>query len=203
MEQREVTAILVRTSSILVVPRLQNTINEGQQAQVVLPILEIFTLFEVFVKPVQLVLLVLTAMICVVSGVSILVSIYNSMAGRRHEIAVMRALGASRGAVLSIVLIESIMLSVGGGAVGWLMGHLLNWAASPIIERRTGVSVGFLDFAPKINLYEWLGGAGNVEWMSVSSEILLVPSLLVLAIVVGFLPALSAYRTDVAGSLGK
>ena len=61
-----------------------------------LPVLEIFTLFEVFVKPVQLVLLVLTAMICVVSGVSILVSIYNSMAGRRHEIAVMRALGASR-----------------------------------------------------------------------------------------------------------
>jgi putative ABC transport system permease protein len=203
MEQREVTAILVRTSNILVVPRLQNTINEGQQAQVVLPILEIFTLFEVFVKPVQLVLLVLTAMICIVSGVSILVSIYNSMAGRRHEIAVMRALGASRGAVLSIILIESIMLSVGGGAVGWLMGHVLNWGASPIIERRTGVSVGFFDFAPNINVYELLGGAGDVQWMSISSEILLVPSLLLLAVVVGFLPALAAYRTDVAGSLGK
>jgi putative ABC transport system permease protein len=203
MEQREVTAILVRTSSILVVPRLQNTINEGQQAQVVLPILEIFTLFDVFVKPVQLVLLVLTAMICVVSGVSILVSIYNSMAGRRHEIAVIRALGASRGAVLSIVLIESIMLSIGGGVIGWLLGHVLNGLASPIIERRTGVSVGFLDFAPKINIYEWLGGAGNVQWMSISSEILLVPLLLILAVIVGFLPALAAYRTDVAGSLGK
>ena len=203
VEQREVTAILVRTSSILMVPQLQNTINEGQQAQVVLPILEIFTLFEVFVKPVQLILLVLTAMICVVSGVSILVSIYNSMAGRRHEIAVMRALGASRTAVLSIVLIESIMLSIGGGAVGWLMGHTLNWLANPIIERRTGVSVGFFDFAPSVNLYELLGGAGNVQWMSVSSEILLIPSLLALAVIVGFLPALAAYRTDVAASLGK
>ena len=168
-----------------------------------LPILEIFTLFEVFVKPVQLILLVLTAMICVVSGVSILVSIYNSMAGRRHEIAVMRALGASRTAVLSIVLIESIMLSIGGGAVGWLMGHTLNWLANPIIERRTGVSVGFFDFAPSVNLYELLGGTGNVEWMSVSSEILLIPSLLALAVIVGFLPALAAYRTDVAASLGK
>ncbi len=140
-----------------------------------LPILEIFTLFEVFVKPVQLVLLVLTAMICVVSGVSILVSIYNSMAGRRHEIAVMRALGASRTAVLSIVLIESIMLSVGGGAIGWVLGHMLNWLASPIIERRTGVSIGFFDFAPSVNLYELLGGTGNVQWMSISSEILLDP----------------------------
>ncbi|MHB0960191.1 MAG: ABC transporter permease [Pirellulaceae bacterium] len=203
VEQREVTAILIRTSSNLVAPLLQNAINEGQHAQVVLPILEIFTLFEVFVKPVQLILLVLTAMICVVSGVSILVSIYNSMAGRRHEIAVMRALGASRTAVLSIVLIESIMLSIGGGAVGWLMGHLLNWLANPLIERRTGVSIGFFDFAPSVNVYELLGGAGDVQWMSVSSEILLIPSLLVLAIIVGFLPALAAYRTDVAASLGK
>ena len=203
VEQREVTAILVRTSSNLVAPLLQNTINEGNQAQVVLPVLEIFTLFEVFVKPVQLVLLVLTAMICVVSGVSILVSIYNSMAGRRHEIAVMRALGASRTAVLSIVLVESIMLSVGGGAIGWVLGHMLNWLANPIIERRTGVSIGFFDFAPSVNLYELLGGTGNVQWMSISSEILLIPSLLILAVIVGFLPALAAYRTDVAASLGK
>ena len=203
VEQREVTAILVRTSSNLVAPLLQNAINEGLQAQVVLPILEIFTLFEVFVKPVQIVLLVLTAMICVVSGVSILVSIYNSMAGRRHEIAVMRALGASRGTVLSIILIESIMLSIGGGAVGWVMGHALNWLASPIVERRTGVSVGFFDFAPSVNLYGLLGGAGDVPWLAVSSEILLIPFLLVLAVLVGFLPALSAYRTDVAASLGK
>ncbi len=203
VEQREVTAILVRTSSVLVVPQLQNVINEGNQAQAVLPILEIYTLFEVFVKPVQLVLLVLTAMICVVSGVSILVSIYNSMAGRRHEIAVMRALGASRSTVLTIVLVESIILAVGGGAVGWMLGHTLNWLANPIIERRTGVSVGFFDFAPSVNLYELLGGAGNVQWMSISSEILLIPSLLILAVIVGFLPALAAYRTDVAASLGK
>ena len=203
LEQREVTAILIRTSGNLVAPLLQNAINEGEQAQVVLPVLEIFTLFEVFVKPIQLVLLVLTAMICIVSGVSILVSIYNSMAGRRHEIAVMRALGASRAAVLSIVLIESIILSLGGGAIGWIMGHGLNWLASPVIERRTGVSVGFLDFAPTVNLYKLLGGVADIDWIAVSSEFLLIPLLLVLAVVVGFLPALAAYRTDVSGSLGK
>lgn len=202
-EQREVTAILVLTSSNLVAPLLQNAINEGNVAQVVLPVLEIFTLFEVFVRPVQIVLLVLTAMICVVSGVSILVSIYNSMADRRHEIAVMRALGASRATVLSIVLVESIILSLGGGALGWVMGHGLNWLASPVIERRTGVTLGFLDFAPNVNIYKLLGGVADIHWMSISSELLLIPLLLVLAALVGFLPALSAYRTDVAASLGK
>ncbi len=202
VQQREVTAVLVRTSSNLVAPLLQNAINEGNIAQVVLPVLEIFSLFDVFVRPVQIVLLVLTAMICVVSGVSILVSIYNSMAGRRHEIAVMRALGASRSAVLSIVLIESIILALGGGAAGWVMGHGLNWLASPIIEQRTGVSVGFLDFAPSVDLVQLLGGVGDFN-LEVSSELLLIPSLLLLAVIVGFLPALAAYRTDVAGSLGK
>ena len=37
----------------------------------------------------------------------------------------------------------------------------------------------------------------------VSPELLLIPALVLLAIVVGFLPALAAYRTDVAESLGK
>jgi putative ABC transport system permease protein len=203
VEQREVTAILVRTSGNLVAPLLQNAINTGNTAQVVLPVQEIFTLFEVFVKPVQLVLLVLTVMICIVSGVSILVSIYNSMAGRRHEIAVMRALGASRAAVLTIVLVESIILSLGGGLVGWTMGHGLNWLAGPVIERRTGVSIGFLDFAPKVNLVKVMGGIWDIPWLAISSEILLIPSLLILAVLVGFLPALAAYRTDVAASLGK
>ena len=94
------------------------------------------------------------------------------------------------------------MLSVGGGAIGWALGHMLNALASPVIERRTGVSIGFFDFAPSVNLYELLGGTGNIQWMSISSEILLIPSLLILAVIVGFLP-LAAYRTDVAASLGK
>jgi len=77
MRQREVTAILVRTSDARVTPGFENMINEGQDAQAVLPIREIFNLFEIIVDPIQSVLLVLTAMICVVSGISILVSIYN------------------------------------------------------------------------------------------------------------------------------
>ena len=38
-------------------------------------------------------LLGLTVLIVIVAGVGIMVSIYNSMSERRHEIAVMRALG--------------------------------------------------------------------------------------------------------------
>ena len=51
LEQREVTAILVRTITPLVTPGLRNVINEGRDAQAVLPVLEIYGLFETIVRP--------------------------------------------------------------------------------------------------------------------------------------------------------
>ena len=81
----------------------------------------------------ELLLLGLTVLIVVVAGVGILVSIYNSMSERRREIAVMRALGASRGAVMLIVLLESILLALAGGVLGWLLGHALLAGLAPWI----------------------------------------------------------------------
>lgn len=202
LEQREVTAALVKTANFFVAPRLKNVINEGKEAQVVEPVREIYDLLDMIVGPVQRLLLGLTLMIIVVSGVSILVSIYNSMSERRHEIAVMRALGASRLTVMLVILGESLILAFGGGGVGWLAGHLLNWLAAPMIEERTGVRLGFWDFAPPVNLYEFLGLEPRAEIM-VYPELLLIPFLIGLAILVGVIPAIAAYRTDVAESLGK
>lgn len=181
-EQREVTAILVRNSD-LYTPLIKNKVNEGNVAQAVLPIAEISNLFSFIVKPMQMVLLALTVMIVIVSGISILVSIYNSMSERRHEIAVMRALGAGRRTVMAIVLFESILLSLGGGLAGWLMGHTLIACLNPYLTAQTGVSIGFLQLVP--------------------FESVIIPGLVVLASLVGYLPALSAYRTDVAKALSE
>jgi putative ABC transport system permease protein len=184
VEQREVTAVLLKVPYQLA-PGLENGINEGTQAQAVLPVAVIYGLFEFIVNPIEWTLLVLTAMICVVSGISILVSIYNSMSERRGEIAVMRALGAGRGTVMTIILLEATLLALAGGFLGWFVGHLACWLAGPAIEQRTGVLVGFLSL------------------LTLPLELAIIPSLIVLAILVGIWPAISAYRTDVAKSLGK
>lgn len=201
LEEREVTAILVRTTTPAVTPVLKNVINEGLQAQAVLPVLEIYNLFESIVRPFQMLLLALTGLICLVSGVSILVSIYNSMSDRRHEIAVMRALGANRGTVMTIILLESILLSLAGGTAGWVSAHGLNAIASSRIEAQTGVTVHFWDLAPPIRDVDIWGLEAIIG--RVSPEALIVPALIALAIVVGLLPAIAAYRTDVSKSLQK
>jgi putative ABC transport system permease protein len=200
LEEREVTAILLQTANPSVAPGLQNVINEGLYAQAVLPIQEIYGLFELIVMPIQRLLLVLTTMICLVSGVSILVSIYNSMSDRRQEIAVMRALGANRGTVMTVILLESILLSLIGGGLGWFAAHTLNWLASSKIESLTGVTIRFWDLAPPVDLLELLGVQSRIV-IGVSTEALVVPLLILLAVGAGFIPALSAYRTDVARSL--
>jgi putative ABC transport system permease protein len=188
LDKREVTGVLVMTAAVpgtniveLSAMSLMKVVNEGNVAQAVLPIREMRTLFTVFVDPLRIILLVLTVMIVIVSGIGILVSIYNSMSERQHEIAVMRALGAGRQTVMLLVLMESILLSLAGGLAGWIIGHGLIALLSPWIAAQTGVSVGFFQF--------------------VGYELVIIPGLILLATLVGYLPALAAYRTDVAKAL--
>ena len=230
LEKREVTSILLRTyggeddDDVNVVGFiLPPIINEGglettldwssfrpeksqKAALAVNPVMTVTGLFTKFVDPIRWVLLALTLMICIVSAIGILVGIYNSMSQRRHEIAVIRALGASRQKVMGIMLCESVLMAFIAGMLGWIGGHTLTAALSPLIEDNTNVSVGFFDFAPKIPLAHFWGGQFLPEWLSsvaVSPEFLVVPGLMLLAIVVGIYPAISAYKTDVSKSLGK
>ncbi|MEZ6125247.1 MAG: FtsX-like permease family protein [Planctomycetaceae bacterium] len=183
---KEVTAVFIRMktgddasafSAISFVSELKNT----SKAMAVNPILPIKRLMDSFVGNVRKALVVLTSMIIAVSGISICVSIYNSMSDRRREIGIMRALGARRGSVFAIVLAESSVLCIGGGIIGWLIGHALAAICAPEVSARTGLLLN--------------------GWAVNSWEFVLFPVLLVLGALVGFLPAMSAYRTNVADAL--
>lgn len=180
---KEVTAVLVRTrpDHHFDAINLSAELKDGYQAMAVNPMRSIRKLMTDVLGNVETGLLILTAMIILVSGISIFVSIYNSMSDRKREIGIMRALGARRGSVFGIVLTESIVLCVGGGVVGWLVGHGLAIAAAPTVIERTGL---LLD-----------------PWTLDPMELILFPVLLGLAAIVGFLPAMTAYRTDVADAL--
>ncbi len=160
---------------------LDSVVNKEHVAQAVHPTLEIERLFDSIIGNIQLLLLVLAVLVVVVAGIGIMVSMYNSMSDRRHDIAIMRALGASRYTVMSIILMESILLSLGGGALGLLIGHSLIGSMSTTIADQTGVIVKPWDFQ--------------------TIELILIPGLIVLATLVGYLPAMYAYKTDVVKSL--
>jgi putative ABC transport system permease protein len=184
-EQREVTAVLVETISQPGLPAelaamaLRTRINEGRDGQAAEPIREISVLLGLFVRPLELLLLLLTTLVVIVSAIGILVSMVGSSLERSRDVAVMRALGARRSQVLATVLIEAVILALGGGLVGWVLGHGIVAAIGPMITTNAGVSATFFSAAP-------------------TAELLLVPFLIALAILAALLPALAAYRTDVA-----
>jgi putative ABC transport system permease protein len=185
--RRAVTSILVLCNDDFAMMTLDQKINKGKDPvatsmSAVKPGYVVQGFLDNVISPVRAVLFALTILIIFVAGLSILVSIYNSMSERSHDIAVMRALGASRSAVMGIILVESILLALLGGVAGVLIGHAFIGLVGPSIEAQAGITLKFWEF----------------NW----KEVLLIPALVVFATLVGFLPALTAYRTDVGHSLG-
>ncbi len=109
-------------------------------------------------------------------------SIYNSMAidGRKSDHAGARR-PPSDGLLNRAGGIS--LLCVGGGLLGILLGHGLVIVGSPLIAARSGLVINPAFFDPL--------------------EFIIVPVMVVMATLVGFLPALTAYRTDVADALSN
>lgn len=180
---KSLAAVLVQTreNSPMDPISLTAEMRNGFKAQAVNPIRPMQRLNDEVVGNIKKALLIMSVLILIVSGVSIFVSIYNSMSDRRREISIMRALGAPRSSVFSIILAESVLLCAIGGLLGLFLGHLLVFAGAPAITKETGLILDPWAF----------------EW----TEFLVFPFLFILAVIVGFLPALTAYRTDVASNL--
>ncbi len=181
IDKREVTAILVRLGGPAGIG-IQRQVNKSAFAVAVSPISVLNELLEFFVKPVKNGLFFLTSLVCIVSAISILVSIYNSMSERKRDIAVMRALGASRDHVTLIILLESTVITLVGGLLGWVGGHLIGPLSNFWTEKATGTTI-----TPFSNI--------------TTQELLLVPGMILIGILAGIIPAIAAYRTSVVESL--
>ena len=181
--RREVASILIKTVDSFGAMGLTSAINKDYDtvAKAVAPVSIVERLLQGLVQPVRLILMVLTILIIVVASIGIMVSIYNSMNERSHDIGVMRALGANRMTVMLVILTESVLLSLAGGLLGIFLGHALVALASPYVESHAGVIISFWEFD---------------LW-----ELAVIPALVVLATLSGLLPAISAYQTDVAKAL--
>lgn len=137
--------------------------------------------FNTFLQPIAQLLLLITALVSIVAAVGILVSIYNSVSARNREIAILRALGATRGRVLRLICLEAGLIGFVGAILGWVGGHLIGWIASQNLEQRFGRG------------FDW--------WAVTASEWWYLGGVVAIAVLAGFVPAVKAYRTPVATNL--
>ncbi len=72
----------------------------------------------------------ITAVSLVVGGVGVANTMYMSVAERTREIGTLRAIGASSRDILMLVVIESAIIGLAGGAIGLFMGWLISAVVS-------------------------------------------------------------------------
>ena len=179
MEVKPLTAVLVRPKRMSDLPSLHREINVTPDTQAVLPSGVLLTIFNMMAVAEDVLKLIL-ATIGVIVLLYVFVSMYSATIERRREIATMRALGARRASVLTIILAESAALATVGGLAGIVGGHVIAYLAGALLG-----SSGLVTNPLRFDVFEpaVLGGV------------------IVLGTLAGLLPAVLAYRTEVAENL--
>jgi putative ABC transport system permease protein len=127
------------------------------------------------------VLALVSYLVAIVATASILAGIYNSMNERRREIAILRALGARRVTIFSAILLEAASISALGMAAGFAVYGVIVTVVAGVMRAQTGVVIDPFKF---------------------NAVMLWSPAVLIaLGALAGIIPALKAYRTDVAENL--
>jgi putative ABC transport system permease protein len=127
------------------------------------------------------VLALVAYLVALVSAAGVLVAIYNSMAARRRDIAILRSLGAHRRTVFGAVVLEAAAIGLLGMIAAFAVYLAIATGVAEVIRAQTGVMLTPWAYDP---VMAWAPAA-----------------MIALCAAGGVVPAWIAYRTDVASTL--
>ena len=130
---REITAMLIKFKSPMNIIQFPREINETTNLQAAVPSYEISRLFKLFGFGIET-LSYLAYLIIVVSGFSLFINLFNSMRERKYEMALIRTLGASRLQLSTMIIFESIILTISGFILGLLFSRFGVMFVSSLME---------------------------------------------------------------------
>jgi putative ABC transport system permease protein len=132
-DDREITAMLIKFKSPMNIIQFPRQINETTNLQAAVPSYEISRLFKLFGFGIET-LSYLAYLIIVVSGFSLFINLFNSMRERKYEMALIRTLGASRLQLSTMIIFESIILTICGFILGLLFSRFGVMFVSSLME---------------------------------------------------------------------
>ena len=174
-DQTMITAMLVKFKSPVGLIQLPRKINETTNLQAAVPTFEINRLTNLFGFGVQTINSI-ALIIIIVSGLSIFISLYNSLKRRRYELALIRVHGASRWQLVRLVILEGFILSVLGTIFGLLISRLALYII-PIFIKSTSI--------------------GNISVGLINEELILIPISIIIGLLASLIPTIMAYNINI------
>jgi putative ABC transport system permease protein len=117
------------------------------------------------------------------AAVGLFVALTQALDERRYDLAIMRALGAPRGKVVAVLLIESVLLAAAGLAIGLAAGHALAAGVGRWLPAAAPLAAG---------AWTWQPGEWGIVALALGASMIAT-----------LLPAWRAYRLDVAATLAE
>jgi len=181
-EEAEITSMLIKFRSPMGAVTLPRMINANTNMQAASPAFETQRLFSLLGIGVDL-LKAFAGIIIIIAGLSIFISLYNALKDRKYDLAIMRSLGASKTKLFIHVILEGVIITVLGGALGFLLGH------------------GLTEFLA--SLYEKSDDIGLTGLVFVNQEFIVMLISVGFGVLASLIPALNAYKTDISEVLAK
>ena len=180
--EREITAMLIKFKSPMNIIQFPRYINEQTNLQSAVPSYEISRLFKLFGFGIETISL-LAYLIIIVSGISIFITLFNSMKERKYDLALIRTLGGTRIQLTMMLIFESLFLTI----VGFLMGVILSRIGLLFISNFIEASFNFSLNNIFIINEEW--------WLFLISVIIGLVSCLI--------PSIQVYKMDISKILSN
>jgi putative ABC transport system permease protein len=179
--EREVTALLVRYASPLAAAIVPRQVNAESRLMAASPASELARLFAVVGVGINT-MRVFAAVLIASSLLALFVTLYNALEERRYDIAIMRLLGASRGRIAGLMLLEAWLLAF----VAIMVGLLIGLVAVAVVAHWLTQARAFAVSAHVTPELLWIGIVAFL-----------------IATIAALLPAWRAGRMDVAQTLAK
>jgi putative ABC transport system permease protein len=178
----DITCALVKFRSpmgLMTIPRL---INQNTKMQAALPAIEINRLFELMGIGIEA-FKALALAIMLISGISVFVTLYNSLKERKYEMALMLSMGGKRTKLFFMLMFEGLFLSLSGYILGILLSRIGLWIASSMLDKSFNFDL-------------------QLSMLQKEETYLLIAALLV-GIFAAIIPSLGIYRINISKTLAN
>lgn len=180
-EAREITSMLIKFRNPMGM-MLARGINQNSKLQAAMPAFEINRLFSLLGVGIDT-LQKLAIAIMVIAGISVFVSLYNSLKDRRYEMALMLSMGATRTQLFGMLLLEGLVLALIGFGLGMVISRLGILLFSAKVQQQYHYDLTALAILPE-------------EWLLLGVAVLV-------GVLAAALPAIGIYRMNISRTLAE